>query len=507
MPRARFVVAAALLVGACSTSAGGKDAAPNCDADMLVGLCPAGSSPEVEVRCEGAMDVARNGTTIGVCRSSDCNVFCRLEFPCLCGVRSATAERIECADCTTACGDSLCEPGEDPNSCALDCGPRCVAAAERCYGADREQCGTTGFWERVPCAEGAICAAAGDATECLACDVDAPPTWFVDRDGDTFGDPEGATFTGCRPPSRFVADNTDCDDTNFAVKGGPECDDPPITLGGSRWPDSATFSCTDGTAFVEPCPAPGNEGFGQDGSYRINVPTYPEVESGILRDSVTGLEWEASSTNDTLVWDAANARCDALQLGGRTWRLPTRLELASLLNTGGPPAFPTLQAGAHFATTSASDPGRAWLVDFSSQQVATSSKGESAFVVCATGIAPFPGALESQGEVVTDRRTGLRWQARRAPTLVTWLEALNHCEASEVAGTTDWRLSSAKELLTLVAADQRLLPQFDGADGDTYWTSSPDSVVSAKVIRMPGGEFGADILGAPNHARCVRGPG
>src|SRR5690606_34966614 len=37
------------------------------------------------------------------------------------------------------------------------------------------------------------------------------PTWYADRDGDTFGDPATA-FTSCEPPPAHVQNGDDCDD-------------------------------------------------------------------------------------------------------------------------------------------------------------------------------------------------------------------------------------------------------------------------------------------------------
>ena len=41
-------------------------------------------------------------------------------------------------------------------------------------------------------------------------------TWHADADGDTYGDP-AVTEVACDPPAGFVADGTDCDDSDSSV--------------------------------------------------------------------------------------------------------------------------------------------------------------------------------------------------------------------------------------------------------------------------------------------------
>ncbi|MFH1467059.1 MAG: MopE-related protein [Pseudomonadota bacterium] len=60
-------------------------------------------------------------------------------------------------------------------------------------------------------------------------------TWYADADGDGFGDPT-APEAGCEPPSGFVADFSDCDDT-----------DPDVHPGADEWCDGVDTDC-DGLA-------------------------------------------------------------------------------------------------------------------------------------------------------------------------------------------------------------------------------------------------------------------
>ena len=80
-------------------------------------------------------------------------------------------------------------------------------------------------------------------------------TWYADVDGDTFGD-AAATALGCGTPSGYVADATDCDDTDAAVFPGAtelcnglddDCDavvDPPTSADASTW-----YADADGDTF------------------------------------------------------------------------------------------------------------------------------------------------------------------------------------------------------------------------------------------------------------------
>lgn len=99
----------------------------------------------------------------------------------------------------------------------------------------------------------------------------------------------------------------------------------------------------------------------------------PPPKHEIVRDALTGLEWQAIPFDGRMTWADAEKACRALRLGGHDdWRLPTRAELLSIVeDTRHNPAididaFPgTPSEWFWTATPYAGDPkSYAWVVDF-----------------------------------------------------------------------------------------------------------------------------------------------
>ncbi|MEK6545569.1 MAG: DUF1566 domain-containing protein, partial [Nitrospinota bacterium] len=75
--------------------------------------------------------------------------------------------------------------------------------------------------------------------------------------------------------------------------------------------------------------------FGEDSDYTINPPSYTDNGNGTITDNVTGLTWQKEDDNIERAWDNANTYCDDLTLGGYSdWRLPSDMELMSIVNYG-----------------------------------------------------------------------------------------------------------------------------------------------------------------------------
>jgi len=266
--------------------------------------------------------------------------------------------------------------------------------------------------------------------------------------------------------------------------GGPDSDPPDlVTATGGPWPDSLTGACSNTSKDIT-CPQLGDAFFGQDGTYRLNVPSYTKTAT-TLKDSVTGLVWQLEPDPTGKTHADAAKYCDDLELGGQTdWRLPTRLEYVTVLDLGTgtgyamPPGILLETTGAHWtasATGSAADQFFTMNDQFGAWTVAVDSTALRAR--CVRG-ATSSGALTVETDVVTDGSTQLVWQVTGLVTTPrTWPEALADCEASTHAGKSDWRLPNLKELATLVDEAATTAPairaEFGSDVAPSYWSSTP----------------------------------
>lgn len=285
------------------------------------------------------------------------------------------------------------------------------------------------------------------------------------------------------------------------------------------------------------------------GSGLPNPASYTDIGNGVVRDNVTCLEWQQSPPAETYTWDEAIRYCDELTLGGFSdWRLPTRIEMTSIVDFTRSPAidraaFPGAQGGFHKTSSdwiltirqAGAGAGRdfAWAFNLSDGIVSNAySKQTAARLRCVRGngegeapsspaVAPpdqytvvFPGE-------VRDNYTGLIWQQGYSPTTMSWSEAASYCAALELNGHA-WRLPSIRELATLVdeaqvapSINRAMFPDTKyGARSDNWYWASHSAVNNASAawaINFDDGftGFNAGASGTWNHftsawVRCVR---
>ncbi|RLA83123.1 MAG: DUF1566 domain-containing protein [Epsilonproteobacteria bacterium] len=125
----------------------------------------------------------------------------------------------------------------------------------------------------------------------------------------------------------------------------------------------------------------------------------------------------------------------------------------------------------------------------------------------------YGGSLERTGNIVKDSITSLWWQDNEdAKTIeITWGEAIDYCEALELADNTDWRLPNINELASIVDHDKYdpAIKEnvFQNIISDSYWssTTSTNYTDTAWCIHFINGYTNYHYKSYSSYVRCVRG--
>lgn len=272
-----------------------------------------------------------------------------------------------------------------------------------------------------------------------------------------------------------------------------------------RFPDSGMKKCYDDEGRIIRAPGKDRRFYGQDGSYVINPLSFTKIGSSMVKDNNTGLVWEIKSFNkndfnyfdNTYTWE--EARDYVLQLNARRhcgfsdWRLPNREELRSIVDyEGSIPAinmkyFP--DATAHFywsGDINKKEPLFAWGIYFAYGCAICYLKGFRYRVrAVRAGYCRDFGDMErysfkDNGDgTVLDQNTGLMWKKDESPNL-NWEEAMRYCKELSLAGFSDWRLPSIRELPTILDLSfkdgvwfhKQFFPGTQTAPLGFYWAST-----------------------------------
>jgi len=290
---------------------------------------------------------------------------------------------------------------------------------------------------------------------------------------------------------------------------------------------------------------------------------YAVLSNGELTyDRVTGLLWqrnipssypgctgvdskaEQKQPGTACTFKEAKAYCQQLNLDGKRWRLPSRTELMSLIDTShadlkrqvyttDPYAFPTdLNRQLHFWASNESEPGdrsfvpsMVWLLVGG----AAILLNQDANVKCVHSI--FSGSSTPEdhfqrvpgSDFVLDTRTHLEWERSVPDTSLTYADAVVRCHNLGER----FRIPSARELISLygeVRFIHQLHPAFvPGSSVSIFWTSDynitdpadhlvvfgtvgtvdPSSAIE-ETIRMTNATGNGEVAPPIFVARCVR---
>ncbi len=292
---------------------------------------------------------------------------------------------------------------------------------------------------------------------------------------------------------------------------------------------------------------------GDDGNLKLTwARSFTDNNDGSITDNVTGLVYQkcsmgqnpttCSGTASRLNWDTADSECRALNLGQRTWRLPTVNELSNIINynritpaiftdyfPATPYFIPNNGCQQNFVTSSIfRNTNTLYAIDMYRGQIygntSCMTKTDIFYVRCISGPAQSTATYTDNGNgTVTDNLSGLLWQkcsvgqsslnCSGAASRLTWANAISTCNALSLGSGLKWRLPNINELRSLGDYSKMAAPHinttvFPNTESYPYWTSttSPDDSTSAFYIQS------SDLLAATNgkvtilDVRCVAGP-
>ena len=302
--------------------------------------------------------------------------------------------------------------------------------------------------------------------------------------------------------------------------------------------DTGQSKCYDSSAEIA-CPASGQAFFGQDANYSSNPLRFTDNGSTVT-DSITGLMWQKVDSGTQYNWyqatgifdatynNLATNVCGSLSIGGYSdWRLPSRRELASIINYGQFPEGPDNAyfqwSGPDYWTSSETvvSSGVAWGASGGRITYGFGSKGGSGlYVRCTRGPSWGQNRFIDNGDgTVSDTMSGLVWQQNDDGVARNWKDALAYCENLTFASFSDWRLPDIKELESLVNINSANLTNQMPAVDSTYFPSTRSSYYWSSTTFSFSGQlnyawyvdfsfgwvdWGGDSKTDYNFTRCVR---
>jgi len=259
-----------------------------------------------------------------------------------------------------------------------------------------------------------------------------------------------------------------------------------------------------------------------------SVPGLPNPQSfdvratGVVLDRVTGLMWQRVVGAQQFTFADAKQHCTDLSLAGfDDWRLPSRLELVSIVDNSriqpaiNVAAFPDTPSDWFWtATPVGGNAEAAWYVYFYfgyPQAELVSNQFSVRCVRTAESRTRAATHYDVGSETVRDRGTGLIWQRTITQKPLSFEEAQTYCAAVELDGRGGFRAPSLPELLTLV--DERAVdaPKIDreafpDTPAEAFWSSSYFGGIAGQSWQVYF-DRGNGLYGLPSslfRVRCVK---
>ncbi len=512
----------------------------------------------VDNDCDGVVDnQATCANALEQCMDGVCT--CDAEHTCGSGCYELSNDRQHCGSCDTECPDgATCTDGEC-TTCTD--GTDLCADANACFdlSSDRRHCGDcdnscpTG----ATCVAG-FCACANEQTmcdgECIDVSIDLDNCGACGSACTNQGEHCLAGTCACTKKGAAACDGVCIDVASDELNCGTcgvQCDGGTTCIGGSCKCDGSQMdcagTCVDVAHDVTNCGACGTacgvgesceEGVCFDPHPRWPMPNPPSTglpnpqsydtsTSGVVTDNVTGLMWQRAVSAASYYWDDAHAYCADLALAGKAdWRVPSRIELVSLIDftrsnpSIDPTAFPSTPSAEFWTTSpSAGTAQYAWTVNFTTGDVKPFGNHrdvptDALRVRCVRVAKPGSTAAYVLGDgTAYDPRTKLTWQTAwddwSWEASFYWNTVSQHCTDLSLGGT-GWRVPSVKELQTIVdetiAAPAIDTVTFPSTPAYIFWTSSATVGQAGSVwtVSFEKGWTGNEPTTNARALRCVR---
>jgi len=122
-----------------------------------------------------------------------------------------------------------------------------------------------------------------------------------------------------------------------------------------------------------------------------------------------------------------------------------------------------------------------------------------------------PSYSDNADGTVTDKVTGLMWQQQDDNTMYTFNDAIGYCTNLGLAGHSDWRLPSIKEITGILIHEYQdpaiNVAYFPNTNAHSYWTSTP-LASDTNFVLIPdfySGSVNTENVANTTYVRCVRG--
>ncbi|SHO81215.1 hypothetical protein MNB_SV-15-748 [hydrothermal vent metagenome] len=256
-----------------------------------------------------------------------------------------------------------------------------------------------------------------------------------------------------------------------------------------------------------------------DGFYQKGIDNnyHRDNKIKIVIDNITGLIWQ-DNENVEKDWNEASLYCDNLTLGDyNDWRLPTRVELNSIVDYGRDgiaidSKFQNISAYNYWSSTNlANDNNSLWVINFQDGYQYHYTKGYTLNVRCVRGESNIKESnLSNNNGIISDSTTKLDWQDKYDNSIIktaSWQNAINYCEELNINNKSDWRLPNINELTSIMnenLSNPAIGSEFNMKSSNEFWSSSTYSQTDGWYIDFLDGHQYMTTKMSELYVRCVR---